>query len=182
MAELPSRRTTLLAADVISYGSQVANEELFDRIIARIHRYFLRVVQDHGEAEECLQETLVALEASLREKRYDATKSFNTWIWLKARTVYAQWCRNLEKRMDTLPKDLPERRSSEASTSIRTELSELLEEVARQAGPEAREAFVLYYEGGLTKGEISEVIGRDEKTVRKRIDEAHRIIHRLRRE
>ena len=44
---------------------------------------------------------------------------------------------------------------------------------------DAREAFVLYYEGGLSQAEVAKVVGKDPKTLRKRIAEVHRFIDRL---
>ena len=44
---------------------------------------------------------------------------------------------------------------------------------------EVYEIFVLYYEGGLTQAEVSVAVGRDRKTVRKRLAEAHALIDRL---
>jgi RNA polymerase sigma-70 factor (ECF subfamily) len=175
VAEPRTKRTTQLAAEVVNHGSNLANEELFQRIFGRLHRYFLRVVRDPNEAEDCLQETLVILAASLREAKFDPTYSFNTWIWLKARTVYAQWCRDRSKRMGELP-DVPAEESGLGEVvDARLDARLLLD----QLGEESYEIFILYYEGGLTLGEVAELVGRHPQTIRARIDQAHRLIEQL---
>ncbi|RMG12932.1 MAG: sigma-70 family RNA polymerase sigma factor [Planctomycetota bacterium] len=171
--------TTHLAADVVNHANQLANEELFERILERIHRYFLKLLRDEHEADECLQETLMVLARSLREGKYDASKSFNTWIWIKARSIYAQYWRRRAKRPRTLPEHVAAPGSPVDDPSARADAAAVLEEVRRRLGEEAYEAFVLYYEGGLNKGEVAEVLGRDPKTVRKRISEAHALIEKL---
>jgi len=175
----PSPRTTRLAADVLRFSSEFANAELFERIVGRIHSYFRKVVRDEVEAEDCLQETLTILVQSLKEGKYDPTRSFNTWIWVKARSVYAQWCRKRERRMATLTQDVAEKRDASDGVDRRLDAQAVLDALADQIGPESYEAFVLHYEGGLTRGEIAEVLGRDPKTINKRLEKAHEAVTRL---
>jgi RNA polymerase sigma factor (sigma-70 family) len=177
--------TTQLAAEVMQHGApgaRVAHAALFERIVERMHRYFRRMIRDPHEAEECLQRCLVLLEQSLAERRYEPGRSFNTWMWLKARTVYAQWCRERERAPTQLADgdaDVADPRSPQADVDRRLDATTLLEALARQLGPEPYEAFVLYYEGGLTQAEVAEALGRDRKTVARRIAEAHALIDRL---
>ena len=161
--------------------------QLFDRILAGIHRYFTRMVRDPVEAEECVQRTLVELERSLREGTYDPERSFNASMWLKARTAWAAWCRERERRPRSLPDDYgvtaagaaPPEKSEVASVERRLDAETVLAEVRRRLGDEAHEAFVLYYEGELTLNEVAEALGRDRKTVSRRIADAHALIDRL---
>jgi RNA polymerase sigma factor (sigma-70 family) len=158
--------TTHLAGEVARATASMASAELFERIMERIHRYFLKLVQTEDEAQECLQETLVLLERSLREGTYDPSRSFNTWIWVKARSVFAQRCRRLDTRRTT-PLDqggdgLTGDDGTDAHRRIeqRLDAAAVLAAVRRRLGEETYEAFVLFYEGGLTKGEVAEVLGR----------------------
>lgn len=176
--------TTHLAAEAMRTGApaaRVAHAALFERILERIHRYFRRMVRNPDEADECLQQTLMLLEESLRARKYDPDRSFNTWMWLKAHSVWAQWCRALERRPESLPEaPVADRRASGVHESERrADAAAVLEAVRERLGDEAYEAFVLYYEGGLTQAEISDALGRDRKTVRKRIQEAHALIDDL---
>lgn len=183
--------TTQLAADAMRSGSpaaRVAHGLLFERVLERVHRYFRRMIRDANEAEECLSRTIVLLEESLRTNKYDPGRSFNAWMWLKAHTVYAQWCREREKRPAQLDIEVPgdrvaARRSSEDDGVVARErdldAAHVLEQVRTRLGPEVYECFVLYYEGGLTQEEVATAVERDRKTVRKRIAEAHALIDEL---
>ncbi len=185
--------TTHLAAEVMRSGTadaRVAHSALFERVLGRIHRYFHKMVWDRNEAEECVQRTLLLIEESLAGRKYDPDRSFNTWLWLKARTVYAQWCRDRSKAARPLgdaDEALPAEGAGddgtspvhEEATDRRLDAETVLREVEKQLGEETYEAFVLYYEGGLKMSEVAEAIGRDRKTVRKRIDAAHELIDKL---
>ncbi len=168
---------SLARMQVESPSVRLSHGDLVLRILPRLRRYFGRVVGQQ-EAEDCLQETLVLIEQSLTKGTYDPSRSFNTWIWLKARTVYAQWCRRCARdRMG--PLDVDPTKSSDRLTKLAAK--ELLDQVAARLGAETHEMFVLYYEGQLTQEEVAEVTGRDPKTVRKRLREAHALLDRLQR-
>lgn len=176
--------TTQLAAQAVRNITHAANAELFERIVGRIHRYFRRMLRDDQEAEECLQETLVILVRSLREGKYDPERSFNTWLWLKARSVFGQWCRKRQRSLSgsgegPLPEEVPQAGDGQSDAERRLDAESVLGEVSRRLGRETYEAFLLYYEGGLTQTEVAEVLERDAKTVRKRISDAHELITEL---
>jgi RNA polymerase sigma factor (sigma-70 family) len=132
---------------------------------------------------ECVQRTLVELERSLREGTYDPARSFNAWMWLKARTAWAAWCRERERRPAPLPDEVQLGAAPDSPEVARVErrldAEAVLAEVRRRLGDEAHEAFVLYYEGELTLAEVAETLGRDRKTVSRRIADAHALIDRL---
>lgn len=182
--------TTQLAADAMQSGSpaaRLAHGLLFERVLERVHRYFRRMIYDPHEAEECLSRTVVLLEESLRTGKYDRERSFNAWMWLKAHTVYAQWCRERTKKPAQLEDDVggapAGRRTSDhdgvEARERQLDAAHVLEQVRSRLGAEAYECFVLYYEGGLTQEEVSQAVERDRKTVRKRIAEAHALIDEL---
>lgn len=163
-------------------AARVAHAALFERIVERIHRYFRRMIRDRDECEDCLQRTLVLLEESLVARKYEPDRSFNTWMWLKARTVFAQWCRERERKPAGLADEgqqVREPKDGVAATEQALDAATVLERLREELGGETYEAFVLYYEGGLTQAEVAEALERDRKTVRKRIREAHALIDRL---
>lgn len=165
-----------------SPAARVAHAALFERVIERIHRYFRRLVA--GDADDCLQRTLLLLEESLRGKTYDPQRSFNAWMWLKAHTVYAQHCRERGKRPGPLPEvdGQPAAVARDDGVGAREralDAAAVLRAIGERLGEETREAFVLYYEGGLTQAEVALTLGRDRKTVRKRLEEAHALIDGL---
>jgi RNA polymerase sigma factor (sigma-70 family) len=171
--------TTQLAAQLVEQ-TDVASGELFERVVGRIDRYFRRVIQDPDGARDCLQETLLLLQQSLQERKYDPTRSFNVWLWMKARSVYAQWCRARARQMAPLPQELAAD-SADARQSVdeRLDAEALMNTVYRRLGPETYEAFVLYYDGELTQQEIGQIIGKNRNVVRRRIQEAHTLVKSL---
>ena len=61
----------------------------------------------------------------------------------------------------------------------RLDAAHVLEQVRERLGEETYEAFVLYYEGGLTQQEVADALERSRKTIRKKIAEAHDLIDSL---
>ena len=174
--------TTRLAGRALAEPrtSTARHAALFERVVPRIHRYFNKLVWDAGEAEDLLQRTLLELERSLREKTYDPARSFNAWMWLKAHTQFAQWARERERRMLPLPEE-DQGALSDALARIddRLDAAAILRVVQDRLGDATYEVFVLYYEAGLTQGEVAEAVDLDRKTVRKRLEAAHRLIDRV---
>ncbi len=173
--------TTELAGDALreTAGSNARHAVLFERVAARIYRYFARQVWDRGEAEELAQRTLVELEQSLRERSYDPARSFNAWMWLKAHTVFAQWCRERATRRTEALGEPSTPAGHESPVDARLDTQAILKEIQQRVGPEAYEIFVLYYVSGLTQAEVAESTGRDRKTVATRLREAHAVAERF---
>lgn len=176
--------TTRLAQDAFGEGAG-RNEHhalLFERVIGRVYRYFYKLVRDRAEAEDLAQQTLLELERSLREGRYDPGRSFNRWLWIKAHTQFAQWCRRRERRrVEPLTEALDPPAPGDPILRREEQLDAraVLDAVAERLGDEAYECFVLLYEGGLSQLEIADVLGRNRKTVARRLAAAHALIDRL---
>ena len=166
--------TTGLAREVMLRGSAAARREqalLFERAMRRIDRYFRRMTRQSDVADDCTQRTLELLTASLQHGKYDPGRSFNAWMWLKARTVFAQWCRDRERGappvIEAPPVDELERS---------TEARRLLQRLADAVDEATFETVVLFYESGLTRVELAELLGCDRKTIYNRINRAHRVL------
>ncbi len=175
-------RTTELAGEALKEARD-RNERhaaLFERVVSRIYRYFARTVWDPNEAEELAQRTLADLETSLREKTYDPARSFNAWLWLKAHTTFAHWCRERETR-GTRTEALGERQAPAPGREEgdAMDAAHVLREIQRRLGDEVYETYVLRHEGGLTLAEIAEAICRDRKTVASRLALADGLVEEL---
>lgn len=171
-------KTTALAAAALGEHAGAARAELFERVLGRVHRYFFRVVGDRDQAEECAQETLLALERSLHEARYEAGRSFNTWIFLKAHQVYVAWCRRRARDARPLPAHLERGSAEDARQDVerRLDARALLAAIAAELGAETLETFVLRYEGGLTLEQVADATGCERRTVSRRLARAHELI------
>jgi RNA polymerase sigma factor (sigma-70 family) len=151
---------------------------LFVRIMDRIHRYFSRLVFSREGAEDCAQQTLLALERSLQDGTYDPSRSFNRWMWIKAHSVYVDHCRaRARQRVEPLPPTplaAPEPPAA-GPVDARLDAATLLDALRARLEPEDLEIFTLFYGEELTVSDIAALVGRDRKTVRKRLDEAKRL-------
>lgn len=173
-------KTTELAGEAVGVeGSPAARAALFERVLERVHRYFFRLTGDAGEAEELTQATLLELQRTLAEARYEAGRSFNTWMFLKAHAVFVGWCRRREREARPLP--APAREVPDPATLVqrRLDAQAILVELERQLGPETQECFVLRYEGGLGLDQVAEATGCTRRTVSRRLERAHALIDAL---
>lgn len=174
--------TTHLAGQALneSPGRNTQRALLFERIVGRIYRYFRKRVWNAEAAEDLAQQTLLVLECSLRDGSYDPGRSFNTWMWLKAHTVYAQYCRERQRAPITTA-EVPEQPAADPATEVADKLDAkaVLQALERELGSETYTCFLLYYQGELTHGEVAEVVGRARKTVAQRIGEAQRFCQRF---
>jgi RNA polymerase sigma factor (sigma-70 family) len=169
--------TTYLAAEAIGDPTERhLRAALFERILERVHRYFTRVVWDKTAVDDCVQQTLLALERSLQEGTYDPAHSFNRWMWLKAHSVYVEHCRSRARAPGALPPDsvAAGEASPEASVEAKHDAEVLLSALRRELESETFEMFVLFFGEGYNVSEVAGITGRDRKTVRKRIQSAKR--------
>jgi len=176
--------TTGLARKVMKDGPQAARQEhclLFERVMFRIHRYFRRVIPNNVEADDCMQQTLLNIEESLLFDKYDPDKSFNVWLWIKARTVFAKWCRDKSKHLVESNSEKIETNGDINSGFIEKKIDykTVLGEISESLGQEVYEIFILYYESDLTQTRIAEITGRDRKTIRDRIKSANQLTRKV---
>ena len=186
----PPTHTTTGLAGLVARGLAQQPAALYERILERIHRYFRRLIRDPAEAEECTQRTVLELERSLKEAKYEAGRSFNTWMWMKAHKVFVAWCREREKHLRAVPFGDAEGEGGHAAsaedptdhharTDEKLDAVIVLDAVRKALGAEGLECFVMRYEGELSLEEIATAIGRTRKTVSTRIAKAHELIDRL---
>lgn len=177
-----TRKTTELAGVALEErGAGQGSAALFERILGRVHRYFFRLTRDRDRAEEHTQETLLALERSLNEGKYDATRSFNTWTFLKAHQVWVGSCRRRELEARPLPDHLVRGPTDDARGAVERKLdaARLLEQLEARLGADTLECFLLRYEGGLTLDEVATASECERRTVSRRLERAHALIDEL---
>lgn len=177
---MTAARTTDLAAAARaeSASRNVAQEALFERVAGRLLGYFHRKFWDEEEAREALQDTLLRLEESIREGSYDPTRSFSSWMWIKAHSVYVDRCRARARRRPT--GDVPGAvvsRSPDPSAALGAR--EILERARALLGEDVYEVLLLRYESRLTLSEIAETLEVDRKTVSNRLQRVQRTLEDL---
>lgn len=174
--------TTYMAGEALgSPEGRGLRAALFERILTRIHRYFARVVWDREAVDDCVQQTLLALERSLQEGTYDPGRSFNRWMWLKAHTVFVEYCRSKAKQPGSLGSEanVASGPGEEGAVEAKLDADTVLTRLRGELEDEAFEMFVLFYGEGHTVTEVATITGRDRKTVRKRLNVAKRAAVKL---
>lgn len=169
--------TTFLAVEALGDPAERhLRAALFERVLERIHRYFTRVVWDKSAVDDCVQQTLLALERSLQEGTYDPRRSFNRWMWLKAHSVYVEHCRSRARAPQALPEEARAGPAAapEERVEARHDAEVLLSRLRSDLDAETFGMFVLFFAEGYNVSEVAGITGRDRKTVRKRIDSAKR--------
>jgi RNA polymerase sigma-70 factor (ECF subfamily) len=173
----------LVKQDTLSIEGLIANGDHRDAIsrCAEEHgpvigRLCMALLGSQADAEEVLQETLVAADKGMA--RYRGDGSVKSWLFGIARrqcakrlTTVAKNQRKLQLVPDKTPSDGPETNASnrQRSATIRAALDKLK--------PSERDVVVLRYQAGLSYREIAKACGIDEAAARKR---ASRALARLR--
>lgn len=165
--------TTNLAGRALGAGGRPLRSELFERVLQRIHAYFVRLVWDPHAVDDCLQNTLLRLETSLQQGRYKPQHSFNRWMWLKAHAVYVEFCRKTARQpkmveLTGLGRDNPELARVDAQLDSAT----LLARLRTSLRPQTFEVLVLYGQEGMSLCDIAALQGCHPRTVRRRLREA----------
>jgi RNA polymerase sigma factor (sigma-70 family) len=177
--------TTNLAGEAMAGGpaGRSLRAKLFERVMDRIHRYFVRLVWDAQDVEDCVQKTLLRLEQSLQSGSYNPHHSFNRWLWIKAHSVYVEHCRASTRRPCTAG-EADEAASGAGAggtgaVDARLDAEAVLGHLRTELDPEDFEAFVMRLGEGHSVTDIAAITGCDRKTARKRIERGRRAALRM---
>jgi RNA polymerase sigma-70 factor (ECF subfamily) len=161
-------------------GDAGALEQLFARHNRALYQTALRVVGNPEDAEDVLQEGLLAAFRNLR--RFEGRSQFSTWLTrivinaalMRLRSQRARPATSLDddsRGGDELP--LAERFAdagpSPEQAYEEVELREILDENLGQLSPLLRTAFMLREVEGLSTGEAARTLGVSENTLKARL-------------
>jgi RNA polymerase sigma-70 factor (ECF subfamily) len=144
---------------------------LYERHRGEVFRFILRLVSDHAQAEDLLQETFLRIYEHL--DRYDAERAFRPWLFQIARNTALNGLRARRKKeraaSDTLERPGSDRlllaaATGEAVLNARAALATLSDE--------DRALLVQRVGLGMKLAELSESLDCTERTVRNRLDAA----------
>jgi len=134
----------------------------------RLYRYLLRLVHQPSAADDLFQQTWLHVVRDIR--RYDARRSFDTWLFTIAHNAAMDLLRrrtgeSLEDRESNMPADEPG-----ALAAILTEERAAILAAEMAALPALyREALTLRFEEGMKLEEIAEVAGAPLSTIKSRV-------------
>ena len=143
----------------LAAGDMDAASELYDRHAGRVLGLARRILRDHGDAEDVVQE--VFSQAWRTAGRFEPARgSVSGWLLVMARTRSLDRLRAKQSRPDTRPEVLPDTMPSLGASAFDQALSD--EQAARMREALAtlpavqRDALELAYYEGLSQSEIAE--------------------------
>ena len=161
-------------------GDRQAIEELLARHQAQVYRFGLRMCRNPEDAEDVLQETLLAMARGVRDFR--GASSISTWLYTIARSFCIKKRRTSKfaaKAPHSLDTDVaaesarladPAKGPDEVLAGKQVERA--LEQTIRALEPMYREVLLLRDVKGLTAPEVAEVLGVSVQAVKSRLHRA----------
>jgi RNA polymerase sigma-70 factor (ECF subfamily) len=164
-------------------GDEMAFEQLVRRHEKKVYRLLLRMMGNHEEAQDVAQETFLSLHRHGHRFRGDAR--FSTFVYRVASNAALNRRRTLGRNRARLQKlqvrqaagdDLPQGPRNPEDAMGGGELSIAVREALESLKPSLRLPVLLYDIEGLAYGEIAEVLGVAEGTVKSRIHRARQAL------
>jgi RNA polymerase sigma-70 factor (ECF subfamily) len=153
-----------------AFGDRQAFAALYDRYADALYRYFVRMLwHDEATAADLTQE--VFLKVMQHSERFDANRSFKTWLYSVAHNL----CKNQYRHMEVVKKaeahlahaDAPG--DNAAHITEHTEWKRDLSKALNLLDPLKKEAFLLRYRYDMSIREIAHITHCPEGTVKTRI-------------
>lgn len=173
----PPSDATLLAA--AQGGDRRALEALLDRHQAQIYRFGMKMCRDAEDAQDILQETLLAMARGIGDFR--GASSLATWLYAIARSA----CIKKRRRSKFAPDETSlDAAGAEETRALRDparlpddvlagkQVEAALNQVLSELDPLYREVLVLRDGEGLTAPEVAEVLGITVQAVKSRLHRA----------
>jgi len=154
-------------------GDAAALEALLKSFAPAIHRFGLRMCKNVADAEDVLQDTLLAVAQHLGE--VEGRASLSGWVFTLARNACLRRRRGLKNRphvdTDTVPEPADERPSPEAKACER-EVSEVVSRALDGLPDDYREVLVLREMEGLTAADTAAALGISVDATKSRLHRA----------
>jgi RNA polymerase sigma-70 factor (ECF subfamily) len=161
-------------------GDSSALAKLIERYQAPVYRFGMQMCRHPEDAEDVLQDTLLAAARSIGDFREGA--SLSTWLYTIARRFCIKKRRrskyapehehSLEGELDPEAKALTHPGRGPDELAHERELGDALNRALRQLEPEQREVLVLRDFEGLKANEVSQVVGISVAAVKSRLHRA----------
>jgi RNA polymerase sigma-70 factor (ECF subfamily) len=163
-------------------GDRRSLRRLLQLVSGPVYRYGRGFCRDPHDAEEVLQEVLIALAQSLTRFRGDA--SVTTWAYKVARNACSRQRRRRAAEPESFlsletagnggdgPMQVADTRSDPSRDAERRELGAALGEAIAGLPPSQRDVLVLRDVEGLKAAEVGKVLGINERAVKSRLHRA----------
>jgi RNA polymerase sigma factor (sigma-70 family) len=154
-------------------GDKSAFAQIYDRYADRLYDFCVGMLRDYDGAADCVQETFCVAATRLHQLR--EPDKLRPWLYSVARNEALRRLR--ERRRETPAEELPEVPSDDAgpdTLSARTELADLIAEVAGGLSDRDRALLDLTFRHGMDGSELADALGVSHTN-------ANTMVHRLRR-
>ncbi len=154
-------------------GDDAALEKILARYAPAVHRFGLKMCRDTADADDVLQDTLLAAARGMREFR--GASSVSTWLYTIARSFCIK--RHRRATPDTVDLDasmqVADVEHAAPDDAVHAhEVGAALEAAIRALSPEYREVLLLRDVEGLSAPEVAEVLGVNVDAVKSRLHRA----------
>ncbi len=161
-------------------GDASALEELLTRHQAQVYRFGLRLCRDAEDAQDVVQETLLASVRNL--KGFRGASSFSTWLY----TIARSFCIKKRRRRKHAPRVVVPLESAEAQPALQIpdpgrspdeqlherQVAMALERAVDSLAPAQRQVLVLRDMDGLPAAEVAQILGLTVEAVKSRLHRA----------
>jgi RNA polymerase sigma-70 factor (ECF subfamily) len=161
----------------VQRGDDAALSQLLSRYAPTVMRFAMKMCRDDADAEDVLQETLIAAARGLRDLRGESAVS--TWLYTVARSFCIKKRRKSKHAPDAIvaldaPESvaLPSPDAEPDAAAANRELGAALERAIEALDDTAREVIVLRDVEGLSAAETAEVLGTSVEAVKSRLHRA----------
>jgi len=160
-------------------GDKQALEALLERHQPQVYRFGLKMCRDPEDAQDVLQDTLLAMARGVRDFR--GASSISTWLY----TIARSFCIKKRRRSKFAP---AQQRSLESEAAVEAgrlaggedpaetlagkEVERALEQAITALEPMYREVLLLRDVEGLTAPEVAEIVGTSVQAVKSRLHRA----------
>lgn len=168
-------------------GDTQALEELLRVVQPQIYRFGMKMCRHPEDAEDVLQDTMLAVARSLRN--FEGKSSMSTWLYSIARNSCVKKRRKSkfapaeEESLERLQADTAEQiESTAADPRSEAESREAWEQVGtaiQKLDPEYREVLLLRDVEGLSAKEVAEVVGVSVAAVKSRLHRARGMLREV---
>jgi RNA polymerase sigma-70 factor, ECF subfamily len=158
----------------IAAGDKLAMRALFARHHLRIYRFVLRFIRDPQLAEELISE--VFLDVWRHAGKFEGRSAAATWLLGIARfKALSSLRRRGDAQLDDATAAAIEDTGDDPEVTIcKQQQGEILRNCLARISPDHREIVDLVYYQGMTIGEVAEIVGIPEGTVKTRMLHARR--------
>jgi RNA polymerase sigma factor (sigma-70 family) len=177
MGNLPDK----IVDELLVLQCQEGNREAFNRLVSRwqdrLWRHACQMTGSEDAAWDVVQETWAAVVKGIR--RLERPSAFPRWVYAVCTNRCVDWVRDRQRQRKLAaglagqggPPSDPPPAAADAPEAVRRATARLPED--------QRAAVSLYYGEGLSVGEVAEVLGVPEGTVKSRLYHAREALRRL---